>query len=185
MLLGCVIIRSHYTGSMPWHHDWIYKLHNITKRITMITVWNPAWTPQPTTLLLFPHVGGVGGVGGGRARMCLPLKQKCCNFDEIFITGCTESCHFDNFLCSHWWEFHQNDNISFQWMWVIRHFGITGSWRLVPIYRYPTTTSSSNLQWFDLKTGHWDCSCNDDHQGGIPDLEKIDNIIMPPLPHVC
>ena len=33
------------------------------------------------------------------------------SFDEIFITGCTESCHFDNFQCSQWWRFRQNDDI--------------------------------------------------------------------------
>ena len=38
-----------------------------------------------------------------------PLKRKCRRFDEIFITGCTESCHFDNFQCSQWWRFRQND----------------------------------------------------------------------------
>ena len=37
------------------------------------------------------------------------------SFDEIFITDCTGSCHFDNFQCSHWWKFHQNDDILFQW----------------------------------------------------------------------
>ena len=26
------------------------------------------------------------------------LKRKCRHFDEIFITGCTGSCHFDNFI---------------------------------------------------------------------------------------
>ena len=38
-------------------------------------------------------------------------ETECCHFDEIFITGCTESCHFDNFQCSQWWRFHQNDDI--------------------------------------------------------------------------
>ena len=38
-------------------------------------------------------------------------KRKC-HFDEILITGCTGSCHFDNFQCSQWWQFHQNENIS-------------------------------------------------------------------------
>ena len=33
--------------------------------------------------------------------------------NEIFITGCTGSCHFDNFHCSQWWKFRQNDDISF------------------------------------------------------------------------
>ena len=42
----------------------------------------------------------------------LPLKRKCCHFDEILITDCTESCHFDNFRCSQWWKFRQNDDIS-------------------------------------------------------------------------
>ena len=41
-----------------------------------------------------------------------PLKQKCCHFDEILITDCTESCHFDNFRCSQWLKFRQNDDIS-------------------------------------------------------------------------
>ena len=40
------------------------------------------------------------------------LKRKCRHFDEIFVTGGTESCHFDNFRCSQWWKFHQNDDIS-------------------------------------------------------------------------
>ena len=39
------------------------------------------------------------------------LKRKCHHFDESFITGCTESCHFDNFRCSQWWRFHQNEDI--------------------------------------------------------------------------
>ena len=39
-------------------------------------------------------------------------KQKC-HFEEIFVTGCTGSCHFDNLRCSQWWRFRQND-ISFQ-----------------------------------------------------------------------
>ena len=37
------------------------------------------------------------------------LKRKCHHFDEILITGCTGSCHFDN--CQ-WWKFHQNADIS-------------------------------------------------------------------------
>ena len=31
------------------------------------------------------------------------------HFDEIFITGCTGICHFDNFRCNQWRKFHQND----------------------------------------------------------------------------
>ena len=40
------------------------------------------------------------------------LKRKCHHFDEIFITGCTESCQNDNFQCSQWRKFRQNDDIS-------------------------------------------------------------------------
>ena len=43
---------------------------------------------------------------------CYSLKRKCCHFDEILITDCTESCHFDNFRCNQWWKFRQNDDIS-------------------------------------------------------------------------
>ena len=35
--------------------------------------------------------------------------QKCCHFDKISITACTGSCHCDNFQCSQWWKFCQND----------------------------------------------------------------------------
>ena len=37
------------------------------------------------------------------------LKLECLHFDEIFITGCTGSCQNDNFQCSQWWKFRQND----------------------------------------------------------------------------
>ena len=52
------------------------------------------------------------------------LKRKCRHFDEIFITGCTGSCHFDNFQCSQWWKFHQNEDISVSvnaciWLYMI------------------------------------------------------------------
>ena len=41
----------------------------------------------------------------------IALKRKSNHFDEIFIAGCTGSCHFDNFQCSQWWKFCQNDKI--------------------------------------------------------------------------
>ena len=47
-----------------------------------------------------------------RCGISIPLKRKCRQFDEILITGCTGSCHFDNFQCSQWWKFHQNEDIS-------------------------------------------------------------------------
>ena len=48
----------------------------------------------------------------------MALKRKCRHFDKILITGCTGSCHFDNFQCSQWWKFHQNEDIPFQWVWT-------------------------------------------------------------------
>ena len=50
---------------------------------------------------------------------CLPyashtLKRKCLHFDEIIITGSTQSCQNDNFQCSQAWKFRQNDDILFQ-----------------------------------------------------------------------
>ena len=42
------------------------------------------------------------------------LKRKYHHFDEIYVTGCTESCHFDNFQCSQWWKFHQMNAMSHQ-----------------------------------------------------------------------
>ena len=48
----------------------------------------------------------------GRICQESSLKWKCCHFDEIFITGCTGSCHFDNFQCSQWRKkYHENDDI--------------------------------------------------------------------------
>ena len=38
-------------------------------------------------------------------------KRKCCHCDEIFITGCTGSCYFDNFLCSWRCKCPQDDRI--------------------------------------------------------------------------
>ena len=44
-------------------------------------------------------------------RQPLSLKRKCRHFDEILITGCTGSCHFDNFQCSHWLKVHHGDSL--------------------------------------------------------------------------
>ena len=44
-------------------------------------------------------------------RRTISMKRKCRHFDEIFVTGCTGSCHFDNFQWGQWWTFHQNKDI--------------------------------------------------------------------------
>ena len=46
------------------------------------------------------------------ANTYIALKRKCCHIDEIVITGCTGSCHFNNFRCSQWWKFRQYDDFS-------------------------------------------------------------------------
>ena len=40
------------------------------------------------------------------------LKWNYCYFDEIFITGCTGSCHFDNLRCSQWLKLHFHSSVS-------------------------------------------------------------------------
>ena len=45
----------------------------------------------------------------GTAFIYETLKRNCCHFDHIFITGCTEGCHFDNVQ---WCKCRQNDDIS-------------------------------------------------------------------------
>ena len=42
---------------------------------------------------------------------CRQIWNEMSSFDEILITGCTGSCHFDNFQCSQWLKFHQNQYI--------------------------------------------------------------------------
>ena len=59
-----------------------------------------------------------------RPGLSLTLKRQCRHFDEILIIGCTGSCHFDNFQCSQWWKFHQNEDISVSVKWLIWY------WRL-------------------------------------------------------
>ena len=55
-----------------------------------------------------------------------PPKQQYCHFEEIFLTGCTGSCHFDNFQCSQWGKFHQNNDISFRCL-STHQWDVTGS----------------------------------------------------------
>ena len=50
------------------------------------------------------------------------------SFDKIFINGCTWSCQNDNFQCSQWWKFHQNDDISVSVItWAFTHLTRSGS----------------------------------------------------------
>ena len=58
------------------------------------------------------NISNIGNVCISGIISCSFTEKKCHHFEEIFIIGCTESCHFKNFQCSQWWKFHQNDNIS-------------------------------------------------------------------------
>ena len=42
------------------------------------------------------------------------LKRKCHGVDEIFAIGWTGSSHFNNFLCSHWWNFGKMITLPYQ-----------------------------------------------------------------------
>ena len=83
------------------------------------------WSPDTCRAMLGPHTDKIcreilpmvmsGFVNKPLWWKCIQakaLKWKCHHFDEILIIGCTGSCHFDNFQCSQWWKFHQNNNIS-------------------------------------------------------------------------
>ena len=41
-------------------------------------------------------------------RKLWPLKGRR-RFEALFVSGCTWRCSFDNFRCSQWWKFHQNN----------------------------------------------------------------------------
>ena len=76
----------------------MYRCQTRNTVITIDLIYHPWWRHQMESF---------------SALLALTLKHKCRHFDEIFITGCTESCQNDNFRCSQWLKFHQNDNISF------------------------------------------------------------------------
>ena len=60
-------------------------------------------------------------------KICNVINEmKWCHFDELFVIGCTESCHFDNFRFSQWRKFCQNDvSIS---AYVLLVFDIRSYW---------------------------------------------------------
>ena len=70
-----------------FHERWLLQLHHQTE------ICNDA------NLV----VGGTGGCG--EVSMPTSLKQNCRHFDDIFFTGCTESCHFDNVRGIQRWMF--------------------------------------------------------------------------------
>ena len=69
-------------------------------------------------------------------KLITPTMKRKCHFDEIFIAGCTGSCHFDNFQCSHWWELQskchfrfKNDNLQCSLRWKFLQKDISFQWK--------------------------------------------------------
>ena len=60
----------------------------------------------------------------------LSLKRKCLHFDEMFITGCTGSHQNDNFQCSQWRKFRQNDDIFVSG--ILYACSMTPTWNVAP-----------------------------------------------------
>ena len=70
-------------------------------------------------------------------------------FDEMFVTGCTESFRFDNFRCSRWRKFRQKWRhcLSMSWFFYeILATGCTESFDNFPCSRWP------KFRW---KSRHW------------------------------
>ena len=75
----------------------------------------------------------------------LTLKRKSLHFDEMFITGCTGSCQNDNFQCSQWWKFRQNDDI---FVSVHAHAFI---WKTTHMYTWVWALTCQSLPSFKIK----------------------------------
>ena len=68
----------------------------------------------------------------------LILTLKCCNFDDIFITGWTENCQNHNYKWSQWQNFYQNDII---FVLVTVTYNLMSK-RIVLLHRIPTSKGS-------------------------------------------
>ena len=103
------------------------------------------------------------------------LKRKCLHFDEIFNTGCTGSCQNDNFQCSQWLKFCQNDDI-----FVSVHQSLLFA-----------VIKSLLLAWTNCSTNRWAasdlqcCSCDVNVMNGIPPSKKplfrFQKLILKPI----
>ena len=82
--------------------------------------------------------------------------RKCHHFDEIFVTGCTESCHFDNFRCSQWWKFHQNDDI-FGNVIILTKFSSLAALKVVILTTFGAASDENfiKMMTFSLQCRQW------------------------------
>ena len=118
---SCSIKSSFSIKSGCTIFDWLHAL----AALNIYT--GQSWTARKRGRVLMSGMCGAGLLANldkwVTVKPVYPLKRKCRHFDEILITGCTGSCHFDNFQCSQWWKFHQNEDISVsvsksQWAFV-------------------------------------------------------------------
>ena len=79
-------------------------------------------------------------------KMWTALKWKPHHFDEIFITDSNGSCQNDNFLCSQWWNFHQNDNFQLQCMCI--NLGMYCPYHTLILWHESTTMRSTYSDCF-------------------------------------
>ena len=105
----------HFVWRIHWVNSGFPQKEPVMQRfvyfvVTHTSCWTNSHVDGDFMLWGSYYITGIDAVG--MILIYISLKQKCRHFDEIFITGCTESCQNDNFRCSQWLKFHQNDNIS-------------------------------------------------------------------------
>ena len=91
---------------------WRFSNFTLLRDYNLIKIYNFGSICLTNGSLWIDPTDNMWGVFAWRVPTFQSLKQKCRHFDEILITGCTRSCHFDNFQRSQWWKFHQNEDIS-------------------------------------------------------------------------
>ena len=94
-VLMCLVSNRFRSNLSGWHH-WYWGKYTIFQ-VPVKQLWRVWWKDNKALL----WTDGI-----------TTTKRKSRHVDEMFITGYTGSCHFDNFQCSHWLKFHQNEDIS-------------------------------------------------------------------------
>ena len=84
-------------------------------------------------------------------------KRECCHFDEIFVTGCIGSCHFDNFCCGQWWKFHKKLRHLYCNVSMSATVKIVGwNYLSIPKLQRCGCWSLGMSEWYNLKR-YWSC----------------------------
>ena len=104
-------IQAHLTSLPVGFRPWLWRYTCLFMFILMLWNRNAIFESKIDKLSSSAEFR-IRSYRGSGNNLTSTLKRKCRHFDEIFITGCTGSCHFDNFQCSQWWKFHQNEDIS-------------------------------------------------------------------------